>query len=593
MSSKKPSKSKSSKLAMTIDDFTSSLNLLIWRPFKDIKSVIRHDRKQFTRSSKKDFTILGLPAVLAVGILSLLAKVVLAPLEVWSTLSQKRKLNRSTCYAIGIFGSSIAVWMTCVVWSFAAGWKVEAIRQQAKMAVAAAEYESAARLFESLQESEESLSSIEQFQYAQALAKTNRGDEANEILNQLAPSSGVRPGYPPAHRFAAISLVRTNDLPYSSNVQRLLKWHLDSGSHGAKSVDDGLRVLLAEDSVAAGGSQKPLTVSDEAKLRRESDGGFSPEFYFAKARYFESTHQFQAAIEPMKIAAQQWPELHLAVASLCQRSGNRELELRSLADAKKFFASRVAANPNDSQSRILLAKVFLKLADPESAKQQLLAGAKIAPDVFHRHLSSFYLQQCQQLPANKTTRQHLDLLGKSIRYDPDNVAVYEAVVSGYRNLVDVDRALVWQLLDQSQADYPQSPMPRFAKGILHRMDNRLSQSKTEIEAAYVRIDPARPGFSVVANNLAWLLAHHDNPDLDAAMKLARLAVDRQPQAGGLRDTLATILMKKGELEPALNEFQKSLPTVRNKSAVHLKMAKIYDALNQPQLATLHRNRASN
>ncbi len=349
--------------------------------------------------------------------------------------------------------------------------------------------------------------------------------------------------------------------------------------------------MLAGNSGVAGDSPTLANDAIEAKSDSVSEGVFSSEFYFAKARYFESTKQFRAAIEPMQIAARQWPELYLAVASCCQRAGDRNLELRSLTDARKFFANRIAANSADTQSRIRLAKVHLKLGDPRAAEQQLLAGAKLAPEAFHPQLSIFYLQQCQQLLPGKTTEQRLGLLEKSLRYDPDNVAVYDAVVRGYRNLINVDRGLVWQFLEQSQADHPSSPMPRFAKGVLYRLDNQIARAKAEIEAAYVRIDPSRPGFSVVANNLAWLLAHHENPDLNAALKLARLAVDRHPEAGGLRDTLATILMKKGELEPALSEFQKSLPTVRDKSAVHLKMAKIYDALNQPQLATLHRNRA--
>jgi len=50
-------------------------------------------------------------------------------------------------------------------------------------------------------------------------------------------------------------------------------------------------------------------------------------------------------------------------------------------------------------------------------------------------------------------------------------------------------------------------------------------------------------------------------------------------------------MKQGHFQQALIEFQKALPTVRDKAPVHLKMAEIYDQLDQPQLAALHRKRS--
>lgn len=582
-----------SKLAMVIDDCSSGLSLLVRRPLREIKIVAGYDKRQFLKKSRRDQTLLGLPVTIFVGVLSMLAKVILAPFEVWSTLFQKRKLNRSVCLAITAFGCIVFSWMVNAGGGYIANRQLMSIRRSASASVEAKDYRQATELFDSLRDSDVELSSLEQFQHAQALAWTKRGDEANELLNQLAPSSGHQAGYPPAHRFAAISLVRTTNLPYSATTQRVLKWHLDSGRQGVEAADSGVGSLLMMDSEAAKGSTPGGVPTGIEKSVGANRGQFVWQFYFAEARYFESTKQFQAAIKPMQTAAKAWPELYLEVASLCRQIGDRESELAALARARQFLESEVEANPRGESSRIQLARVYLKLANPAMAERQLLLGAEYSPEVFLPQLSRFFLDQWRHLPQSATAEQRLSLLERSIQSDSENVAGYEALIQSYRNLKEEGRALVWQILDRQAARESEMPMPYFAIGILHRLDNQPKQSEAAMETAYRRIDPDRPGFAAVANNLAWLLAHNDQPNLDEAMKLAQLAVDQRPEAGGLRDTLATILMKKGELEPALIQFQKALPTVRDKSAVHQKMAKIYDALDQPKLAMLHRNRAGN
>ena len=134
-------------------------------------------------------------------------------------------------------------------------------------------------------------------------------------------------------------------------------------------------------------------------------------------------------------------------------------------------------------------------------------------------------------------------------------------------------------------------MPHFALGVIYRLEDQLDKSKAATEVAHQCLDPNQPGFAAVANNLAWLLAHDQQPDLEQAFRLADMAVKKNPNQGGLRDTLATVLMKQGQYEKALVEFQKALPTIQDKSPVHSKMAQIYDMLDQPQLAALHRNRS--
>ena len=61
-------------------------------------------------------------------------------------------------------------------------------------------------------------------------------------------------------------------------------------------------------------------------------------------------------------------------------------------------------------------------------------------------------------------------------------------------------------------------MPHFALGIIYRLENRSDESKAAIQTAHQHLNPDQPGFTAVANNLAWLLAHDQEPDLEQAFE---------------------------------------------------------------------------
>ena len=98
-------------------------------------------------------------------------------------------------------------------------------------------------------------------------------------------------------------------------------------------------------------------------------------------------------------------------------------------------------------------------------------------------------------------------------------------------------------------------------------------------------------FAVLANNLAWLLAHSSSPDLDRALKIAETVVAKNPANARFRDTLGTILMKQKKFDQAVAEFKKALLNIPDKKSVHLKLAAIYHELGKKNLAASHENRA--
>ena len=100
-----------------------------------------------------------------------------------------------------------------------------------------------------------------------------------------------------------------------------------------------------------------------------------------------------------------------------------------------------------------------------------------------------------------------------------------------------------------------------------------------------------PQFSIAANNLAWLLAHDQEVlDLEKANLLASELVQKFPENPRFRDTFGTILMKQGKFEEALSQLEPILNRVPDKGAVHLKLAEIYEYLQKPALAKIHREK---
>ena len=67
-----------------------------------------------------------------------------------------------------------------------------------------------------------------------------------------------------------------------------------------------------------------------------------------------------------------------------------------------------------------------------------------------------------------------------------------------------------------------------------------------------------PNAAIVANNLAWMLAHGDCPDLTRALELANRAVEHRPKQPRFRGTRAFVLLKLNRWPEALTDLEASL-----------------------------------
>jgi tetratricopeptide (TPR) repeat protein len=102
-----------------------------------------------------------------------------------------------------------------------------------------------------------------------------------------------------------------------------------------------------------------------------------------------------------------------------------------------------------------------------------------------------------------------------------------------------------------------------------------------------------PQFTDAANNLAWILASQETPDLERAEGLIRQAIAKKASDVRYQDTLALILAGKGQWKETLAILEKILPYVPGSALrdTHLRLAEAYDEIGDKNLASLHRELA--
>ncbi len=430
--------------------------------------------------------------------------------------------------------------------------RIATMRKMARQAFYEQDYETAAKHYEGLVNASTNPAQSDRFYWSLALSRIGDEAKASKLLNQLAPGIGGNPGYEEAHQMVAISIASQKKKPFDALTIKSLRWHLDC-------------------------SGLPRT----------------PELNRAWAEYYLAVRDDASALKYMKRAAEVRPEFTVMVADIYGSLGDTEAQRESLKLAANFFQSLVENEPENQTHRIMYSAILTDLDQSDLAEQVLLAGIELNPapmSELRTACSEFYLSQYLAAePGDIATR--FSFLKKSLAHDANHIPTYDCLIQFYRsfqnnNQPEAGKQIV-AVLRESIASGESSAMAHLALSNILWVEKEFEESQFHMERAF-QLDTQ---FAVVANNLAWLLAHADPPDLERAFELSSQVVKQHPDVGRLRDTLATILMKQKKYEQALAEFQRALPKMKNKKKVHENMAAIYRELGKDELALHHQQRA--
>jgi tetratricopeptide (TPR) repeat protein len=529
-------------------DITDGLGGLIAKPFQGLfKRSVEADKF----SAKIDFwRVLRWPLLILLAVLSALLRILLSPVELMTGLISG---NRSSILW-AISGLIILLGAGAVAYSGVLGSNnnLDVLRNRAAASFRAGEFESAANQYSELIDSSSSPLNRDKLNLAISLSRVGNKDRSHEILNSLAPGPGKgTPGFAPAHETLAISIAKELNNP-NSLLLKVLRWHLEcSGDSRSNAINN------------------------------------------AWATYYLAVGDQQGALAHLKLAAEVHPEYLLVVAEIYRSQGNELSRKAALKDAAVIFKDRLSSNSDSLKIRIAYSNILFQLGQFKSAEQVLLQDQKMTNEPELRTACAhLYLSQYQQIKSDFAKEvnpvEQFDLLSKSLAQDINHLPTYQELMKAYReSRANDQRNFIVEMLRKHVSENDSVALAHLSLSNILWIQGKLKESKSHMENAFL-LDSK---FAFVVNNLAWMLAHGDPPELDRACELAKQVVELNPNDGRFRDTLATILMKQNNHSQALAEFQKAISTADDKKSIHRKMAEIYRALEKHELANQHQHKA--
>lgn len=383
----------------------------------------------------------------------------------------------------------------------------------------------------------------QQYDWAMILAQTGEDKRAFSLIKKIAPDDAM--GFGPAHKLVAVSIARQMNPADDPSLLNKLKHHL----------------IASRD--------------------------LSPEVEQVWANYYIATEQTDRAIVSLSKAAEKNPTFYISIANLYKQNGQNAESKNALEKAEIAFRRTFRNDQLDHNGRVAFANVLALLEKYDEAEKYLLQGKRIKPDQFiTRSLADFYAMRYDLARRNQVDAQtQMDFLTQAIETDPDYSAIYSRMIQLFKEARESPEQAkkIRNLFEQIVTGNNPTALAHFALSNILWIEDDRDSAEFHLEQAYL----INNNFVVIINNLAWVLAHSENPDLERALELAETAVQRAPENPRFRDTLGTVLLKSNEHREAISELQLALKGVPNKNTVHQKLAICYKSLGMNNLAQMH------
>ena len=419
--------------------------------------------------------------------------------------------------------------------------------KEAKQAMVAGDFELAKTHFSRLMQDEE-LTQPQKLQWVVVLAETGEKERAEEVLDELAPEDGV--GFAPAHRVKALKIAfsrKNKNAPLPLKRLEQLEHHL--------------------------------------RHSRET----TPMIQQAWAIYHRSNDSPDKAIQALAVAAEKDPTYYIAIAKYQGELNHPEDQKETLRKAEQVFDQLLEEDPTDSRSRCLLADSMSQQGRFDEAQEVLVKGMKVNADESMRLANAAFFTMRHDLEQAGQNRvgKRVTYLFRALGAQPNHLPIYERLIklADEKNSGDGSFVRVRRELNRLIAGDDPNPLAHFALSNILWQHEKFDEATIHLELAY-KIEPR---FTIVLNNLAWVLAHQDPPDLERALELASQAVEQSPEDGRYRDTLGTIYLKQENYTDAAAEFQLALSGVEDPIAVRKKLITVYTKLNLPEQVEVQEN----
>jgi len=297
----------------------------------------------------------------------------------------------------------------------------------------------------------------------------------------------------------------------------------------------------------------------------------------------------QAEIHLGKVI-QQRPQLRLRLALLHAQRGNKDRARSEALLVVNHFRPRAQADVNNHFARLAWADATTFLEDYPAAVAILQEGLNGSnPGLYRETLARVYIawHDAQLRDSKSEPGLRLNLLEKGLAQDAKNTELLNRLLAATQlSSGESDRAR--DMLHELVARGEGSAAVHFALAADAWRRGHKDQARVHVERAF-QIAPHLP---IVANNLAWTLAHQPEPDLSRALELSEAAIKQEPNNKNFRDTRGRILAKLGRWQEALPDLEASLVDRKDEAELHLLLAEAYEKIGVPAIAAAHRRLAT-
>jgi cellulose synthase operon protein C len=281
-------------------------------------------------------------------------------------------------------------------------------------------------------------------------------------------------------------------------------------------------------------------------------------------------------------------------ADLVDALGRAQLAAGDNNQALASYNKLVGMQPTAPQPHLRVAAVHLAEKKPAEAIQSLRRALDMKPDLLEaqRGLITLYLQEKKPEDANAIARtvqkqRPQDAVGYLLEGDiaaaqkkPDVAAtIYRTAltkVDAPELAVNLHAALVAsgktadaeKLVTTWLKDHPKDPVFR-----IYLADAALSrQDLPAAEKNYLAVLQLQPNTAMALNNLAWITAQLKK---DGAVEYAEKANRLAPNQPAFMDTMAMVLMEKGDFKNAVDWQTRAMKLQPNNAVLKLNLARIH------------------
>ncbi len=381
------------------------------------------------------------------------------------------------------------------------------------------------------------------FNLARSLEVLGDQRRAESVLDELAPPD--RPGYPAAQlRLAQILL---NEKPTPLRALWEAERHLRQALAGERT-SVAANTLLAQILVATGRPEQ------------------APPFLYR--------------------AVTERPELRITLARVYRVVNQPDSARYEATLAIREFRRRSEASPDDPEARMRWAEAAAFLEDFATAADVLKQGWQRTNDPRYRAtLASLYAVWAGTLKDDPKAEpgSRIALLEHGLRWDPtskDLLGQFTRMLQTGGAEAERARAMLRNLLAKGE----DRAGVHFVLGVDAWLRARLDEARLHFEQA----DRLAPGSPDIVNNLAWALIRTEPPDLQRALALANLAVERQPDNPLFHGTRGVALARLGRWKEALPDLEAALPASPRDAELHQALADTYEHLGLAEMAAAHR-----